>query len=74
MPLECAAAESIDASALAAGGSLSAAPEVVVDCVLTLDLVIPLTAEICALGKVRDRCGGCCGGESSSACKCSECR
>jgi hypothetical protein len=73
VPLQGAATEAIDTSALATRGGSIAAPEVVVDGVRTLDLVVPLTAEVSALGKSRSRGGGRRNGESSSAGKRKEC-
>jgi len=51
VPLECAAAKAVNAGALATRGGLVAAPKVVVDGVRTLDLVVPLAAEVGALGQ-----------------------
>lgn len=70
MPLERATAEPVNTSALAARGSLVAAPEVVINGVRALDLVVPLTAEVGALGEIRGW-SGC--GESSSAGQSNEC-
>lgn len=74
VPLESAAAEAVDTSALATRGSLVAAPKVVIDGVGALNLVIPLTAEVGALGEDRGRGGGGRQGERSSAGKGKECR
>ena len=73
MPLERVTAETVDAGALAAGGGLVAAPEVVVDGVRALDLVVPLAAEVGTLGEGRSRGGGSRQGERSSAGKGKEC-
>ena len=73
MPLERVAAKAVNARALAARGGLIATPEVVVDCIRALDLVVPLTAEVGALGESRSwaerRC--CC--KSSCASKGDDC-
>lgn len=73
MPLQRAAAKAINTSALAARGSLVAAPEVVVDSVRALDLVVPLAAEVGALGEDRGWGGGSRQGERSSAGKSKDC-
>ena len=65
MPLKRATAEAVNARALAARGGLIATPEVVVDCVRSLDLVVPLTTEVGALGEPRSWAGRCCCSESS---------
>lgn len=69
MPLERAAAEAVNTRALAARGGLIATPEVVVDCVRALDLVVPLATEVGALGKSRSWAGRRCCSESSCASK-----
>lgn len=55
MPLERATAEAVNAGALRAGSGIGAAPEVVVDGVVSSDLRIPLTAEV---GTLLDSGGG----------------
>lgn len=67
VPLERVAAEPVDAGALAAGGGLCGAPEVVVDGVHALDGVVPLAAVVCALGEGGSRSGGCRQGKRSGA-------
>ena len=49
MPLESAAGEAVNTGALGAGCGITLAPEVVVGCVDTVDLVVPLAAVVCAL-------------------------
>lgn len=58
MPLQRAAAEAVNASALAAGGGGRRAPEVVVDGVNACGRAVPLAAEVGALGESRGRGGG----------------
>jgi hypothetical protein len=74
VPFERAAAQTVNAGALAAGGSLVTAPEVVVDSVRALDLVVPLAAEVGTLGEDRSRGGRSRQGKRSSAGKGKECR
>lgn len=73
MPLESAAAEAVNAGALRAGGSLVATPKVVVDGVGALNLVVPLAAEVRALGENRSRGGRRCHGQRSGAGKGKDC-
>jgi hypothetical protein len=67
VPFQRAAAEAVDAGALAARRGLVSAPQVVVGCVCTVDLVVPLAAEVGALLEGDCGCAGGSEGEGGRA-------